>query len=510
MIRRPAILVAAAVLATAAPASTPPHSSVAVPASAGAAANDNWTGIAPAGTLGTTGQCLGKGILEDDHVVTISVPPGLYDTLTASFNFEVSWGDAAQDLVLTVLAPDGSVVGTSDGSDPHEQVIASDLAAGDYTVAVCGFTATQPTAYDGKLTVLTQARQPVTPPQPACGDNPAPAPPATATLNLGAPLPPDPDYPAVTAAAAIVTAFDRERFVFTEDVRHRTMQVPPLPRAAPAGTLWDRVELVFDNVQPGDPFDRVFGVSVDGVELMRGTTPRTPFVLRKDVSKLAALFPPGAAVTVGLMDGTYLGEQQPSVRFEFYDGEITGARQAKATRIVPIQSFRSLDGNLCRLAARIDFGGTVPANAQIDLFLSGHSSEEFWYAPGVNGNNQATPRVFHVLVDGKEVGKVVGMPYVYALAGFDGSTGDTLHPILWWTLQQALDRAGVHTGVGEIPAYRIAVKPGLLYLMRGARTVEIVQEHGPHDAGIGRWITSVRAVMDYARPAALGSTGPLH
>ncbi len=502
-IRKQAALAICALAMNAASASTPAQSSVTVPASAGAIATDYWTGTAPVGNLGAVGQCLGKGVLEDDHVIRLTVPSGLYGSFTATFNFEATWADSAQDLVLTVLDSAGNVVGTSDGAEPHEQVVVNGLPAGSYTVALCGFLATQATAYNGRLTVTTRSRQPVQPPQPACGTNPAPAPALLLSLNLGTPLAPDPDYPTATKADAIVTAFDRERFVFTEDVRFRTMVVPPLPRAAPAGTLWDRVELVFDNVQPGDPFDRVFGVSVNGVELMRGTTPRTPFVMRRDVSKLSTLFKPGSTVTVGLMDGTYLGEQQPTVRFEFYDGEITGARQAKARRVVPIQSFKSLNGNLCRLLTRVNFGAGLPANAQIDLFLSGHSSEEFWYGPTVNANNEATPRVFHVLIDGKGVGKVVGMPYVYALAGLDGSTGDTLHPILWWTLQNALDRIGLHTGVGEIPAYRIVVKPAMLYLLNGTHDVEIVQENGPDDAGIGRWITSVRAVMDYSKPTVL-------
>src|SRR5581483_9478798 len=327
-------------------ASTPSSSSVTVPASAGATAVDHWTGTAPVGTGGAASQCLGAPVIEDDHVVHVTVPAGTYTTFDATFNFEVSWADAAQDLVLTVTDASGNVVGTSDGSDPQEQVIATNLAPGDYTVAVCPFTATAAAAYNGTLTITTQSHVPSPPAQPACGTDPAPAPRPIASTNLGAPLPPDPDYPAVTAADAIVTAFDHERFVFTEGVRFHTMMVPATPSHAAA---WDRIELVFDNVQPGDPFDRVFGVSVNGVELMRGTTPRTPFILRKDVSKFAALMKPGAVVTVGLMDGTYLGEQQPSVRFEFYDGEITGARQAKPRRIVPIQTFTSLNGNLCRL-----------------------------------------------------------------------------------------------------------------------------------------------------------------
>jgi hypothetical protein len=501
---RSALALAAAFATTTTFASTPSSATLTVPASTGATVIDHWSGTAPVGNSGAAGQCLGHGVLEDDHVVHVQVPAGTYNAFDATFNFEISWADTAQDLALTVFDAAGNIVNVSDGSDPHEQVIATNLAAGDYTVAVCPFLATAKTLYSGKLTITTQPHVIQPPAQPACGTDPKPAPSLTNSLNLGAPLAPDPDYPAVTKPVAIVTAFDHERFVFTEAVRLHTMQVPALSHP------WDRVELVFDNVQPGDPFDRVFGVSVNGVELMRGTTPRTPFILRKDVSKLAALFKPGATITVGLMDGTYLGEQQPSVRFEFYDAEITGARQAKARRVVPIQSFTSLNGNLCRLTSRIDFGAGTPANAQIDLFLSGHSSEEFWYAPTVNGNNEATPRIFHVQVDGKEIGKVIGMPYVYALAGFDGATGDTLHPILWWTLQNALDRLGVHTGVGEIPAYRIVVPSAMLSLFNGVHTVEITQENGPADAGIGRWITSVRAVMDYAKPPAVTSTGLLH
>src|SRR5581483_10503566 len=105
-------------------ASTPSSSSMTVPTSAGATATDHWTGTAPAGAGGAASQCLGAPLLEDDHVIHLTVQPYTYSYFTATFNFEVSWGDTAQDLVLTVLDSSGNVVGTSDGSDPHEQVIA--------------------------------------------------------------------------------------------------------------------------------------------------------------------------------------------------------------------------------------------------------------------------------------------------------------------------------------------------------------------------------------------------
>jgi hypothetical protein len=100
---------------------------------------------------------------------------------------------------------------------------------------------------------------------------------------------------------------------------------------------------------------------------------------------------------------------------------------------------------------------------------------------------------------------VRAMHYIYALAGFGNenantacvgpgtsSTGDTLHPIMWWTAQQAADRAGIHGGVGEIPQYRIVVTdPGHLALLSGARTVRILQENG-----LSVWYSSLSFLLD--------------
>src|SRR5438874_4830013 len=72
-----------------------------------------------------------------------------------------------------------------------------------------------------------------------------------------------------TMPVAIVHAFQDESFVFTEAVRTHQVQVPPVTGS------WDRVILEVRERPFGDPWDRTFGVAIDGVDVLHGTTPRT-------------------------------------------------------------------------------------------------------------------------------------------------------------------------------------------------------------------------------------------
>ena len=142
-------------------ASTPPAGSVAVPATAGQTATDTWSGtIAPGAN--PTSDCNGGTSIADEHDVTVSVPSGAYGTVDAAFAFSISWqpGTPTEDTadeVLTVVAPDGSEVGSSDTSNTTEQFTASNLQAGTYKVLACGFANALSTDYTGKLVVTTTA-----------------------------------------------------------------------------------------------------------------------------------------------------------------------------------------------------------------------------------------------------------------------------------------------------------------------------------------------------------------
>ena len=418
---------------------------------------------------------------------------------------DIAAGAGSSDLDLYLHESDASgTLGTEIGSaatgSASERYDASYLSPGFYIARVGFFSATDG-VYDGTLTFTPGTPPPPpTPPAPACTDRAA-APAPTSTTNLGLPTRPDPDVAPETEPDAVVTPFQDENFTFTEAVRHRTMTVPEVPAKKPhpqgKKRYWDRIILVLDNRQPGDPFDRVFGISAGGVELLRGTTPRVDFTMLKDVTELSHLFVPGEPIDVGLLQGTYLGSQIATVRFEFYADEPTAANFPSAKTVTPVVEFRTLNGDGCSVASKVDFGPKAPSSAVVDLTISGHSSEEFWWCAACNSNNEIDPRQFHVYVDGEELGKVVSLPYVYALAGFNPNPDGTQHPAhepVWWTAQKEMDKAGVHTGVGEIPPFRVEVPADKLGLLKGARELRVVQENGPELAGIGRWITSVRVL----------------
>jgi hypothetical protein len=420
---------------------------------------------------------------------------------------DIAAGAGSDDLDLYLYESDadgtvGSEIGSAATAGAGERYDAAYLAPGFY-VARIGFYSATDGVYRGTLTYTPGAAPP--PPAAACAGRVDP-PAADASANFGAPTRPDPDIAPETAPDEIVTAFEDETFTFTEAVRHHEIDVPELPEGGTGA--WDRVILVFENRQPGDPFDRVFGVTAGGVELLRGTTPRVDFTMFKDVTELTTLFVPGEPLDVGLLQGTYLGSQISTVRLEFYEDEPTAQYFAPAGTVHPVVTYGSLNGDGCSVAGEVDFGAAAPGSAVLDLTISGHSSEEFWWCAACNANNEVDPRQFHVLVDGVELGKVVSLPYVYALAGFETDAEgnqDPAHGPVWWTAQQALDRAGIHTGVGEIPPFRVEVAAENLGLLEGARTIQVIQENGPENAGVGRWITSLRVLTGLERPARRSS-----
>jgi hypothetical protein len=137
-------------------ASTPPTSSVTVPTAPGQTAS-TWTGTIPPGA-NPTSSCHGFEAVSDQHVVTVNVPAGAYDTVDAAFKFTITWGDALHDEILTVVDPQGEEVDSSDGGSNVETVNANNLPAGNYTVLACAFAALVPVNYSGKLEVTTTAR----------------------------------------------------------------------------------------------------------------------------------------------------------------------------------------------------------------------------------------------------------------------------------------------------------------------------------------------------------------
>lgn len=301
-----------------------------------------------------------------------------------------------------------------------------------------------------------------------------------------------PDPQPETAPDVRMEVFKDEVYSYSEGVRTKKIYPPAPPAGASA---WDRIILQFDSRTAGDPWDRLYGVGISGVELMRGTTPRWTFSVRKDVTEFATLLPPGVLTDVQLTLGSWVGALMASVTLEFYAHEPTAEDVRPAAAAVRgAFEWRSLNGNGQRLTTSVAFPATAPARAAVEVTLSGHGgallgtsgSEEFWYTSA-----RPLPRVFHVMVDGAEIAQAVAMPYVYALAG--GSDGGYINQSWWMVFGQA-DGAGLHTGVGEIPPYRADITdPEALALLAGARTVELVQQNG-----YSTWVSSLSFLLGTA------------
>jgi hypothetical protein len=137
-------------------ASTPPTDSITVPSTPGQTVTVTWTGTIPVLNNNTSDCTMFAGTpVVDQHVSTVVVPPGVYNTVDAFFKFKISWipstgQETTNDEILTVLG-----LGSSDGASTTETVRGKNLAAGDYTSVACGFNNAAPQNYTGTLTITT-------------------------------------------------------------------------------------------------------------------------------------------------------------------------------------------------------------------------------------------------------------------------------------------------------------------------------------------------------------------
>jgi hypothetical protein len=138
-------------------ASDPAQSALTVPGSPGQTVTATYTGTARPDVSGIAIGCTTSN--SDPHTLELTVPAGIYDTLSATVTFAIAWEPAAavNDLILEVVDAGGKEVGSSDGGTPAETVTLVNLEAGTYTARVCGFANETPQPYDGTITVATKS-----------------------------------------------------------------------------------------------------------------------------------------------------------------------------------------------------------------------------------------------------------------------------------------------------------------------------------------------------------------
>ncbi|AQK90979.1 Peptide-N4-(N-acetyl-beta-glucosaminyl)asparagine amidase A [Zea mays] len=238
----------------------------------------------------------------------------------------------------------------------------------------------------------------------------------------------------------------------------------------------------------GRQFDRIFGVWLSGAELLRSCTaePRPNGILwsvSRDVTRYAALLaePGEVAVYLGnLIDKTYTGVYHANLTLHLYfrtdpQPQPPPQQQQQADLIVPISRSLPLnDGQWFAIQNATDVQSkklAIPSNtyrAVLQVFVSFHSDDEFWYTNPPNdyiraNNLSSVPgngafREVVARVDGEVVGAVWPFTVIY--------TGG-VNPLLWRPI----------TGIGSfnLPTYDIDITPFLGKLLDGEE----------HDFGFG-------------------------
>jgi hypothetical protein len=138
-------------------ASDPLSHDLTVPTTLGQTTTVEWTGSVPPGASGAATNSCTSGVLEDDHLINLTVPGGAYAGVQVTAAFHIEWDDGGQDLILTVLYDGATEIASSDNGTPEENVVSTNPPGGSFTVLACGFLASASTSYRGRLTLTATA-----------------------------------------------------------------------------------------------------------------------------------------------------------------------------------------------------------------------------------------------------------------------------------------------------------------------------------------------------------------
>ncbi|KAL2326810.1 hypothetical protein Fmac_020237 [Flemingia macrophylla] len=249
--------------------------------------------------------------------------------------------------------------------------------------------------------------------------------------------------------------------------------------------IFSKIVLEWKATCKGRQFDRIFGVWLGGVELLRSCTaePRPTgivWTVQKDVTRYHSLFssPQTLAVFLGnIVDQNYTGVYHVDVTIRFYPsngdapkskvGALAFGGGVPADLVLPIsKNLPPNDGLWFRIENSTDEGVKefqVPQNAYravLEVYVSFHERDEFWYTNPpdeylVANNFSDVPlrgsfREVVVAIDGNVVGAVWPFTVIYT-GGFNS--------LLWKSI----------SGIGsfDLPSYDIEVTPFLGTLLDG-------------------------------------------
>ncbi|KAF8100320.1 hypothetical protein N665_0227s0052 [Sinapis alba] len=256
-----------------------------------------------------------------------------------------------------------------------------------------------------------------------------------------------------------------------------------LPSHCPSRDF-SKIVLEFRSTSQGRQFDRIFGVWLDGVELLRSCTaePRSNGIVwsvEKDVTRYHSLLVKNKTQTLAvylgnIVDNTYTGVYHVDLIFHYYPLHSSSYVSSgyysspQADMIMPISRNLPLNDGLWFEILSLDDSKykefKIPRNvyrAVLEVYVSFHENDEFWYGNLPNdfltANNLSTTaagngpfREVVVTLDGKVAGAVWPFPVVF--------TGG-INPLLW--------RPVTAIGSFDLPSYDIEITPFLGSLLDG-------------------------------------------
>jgi len=284
--------------------------------------------------------------------------------------------------------------------------------------------------------------------------------------------------------------------------------------SGPLPGCWDQIVMNFAAFEKGRQYDRFGAVFLNGVELLRTTTPEPnsagiTWYINKDVSEYDVLFRQDGEVVLNInnyVTEIYTGIPTVNISFSFYrspsgksqreepqaDGiSIFRLRNATAeTNPLSDLAFTGPEGQASALPPIPRHGPLgAPTQAKLKVYASGHSCEEFWYMSAQTqeaggGCGGGSYRELLVFIDGLLAGAALPFPVIY--------TGG-INPYLWRPL----------TGIRsfDIPAYEFDLTPFLYNLTDGQpHQVEVKAYH--NDVPTGTWYVNPVLVL-YHQSAAV-------
>ncbi|XP_013628953.1 PREDICTED: peptide-N4-(N-acetyl-beta-glucosaminyl)asparagine amidase A [Brassica oleracea var. oleracea] len=245
---------------------------------------------------------------------------------------------------------------------------------------------------------------------------------------------------------------------------------PPSDCASPP---WSRVILDLRAASSGDQYDRISGLWLGGVELLRTSTAEPSptgifWKVRKDVTRYSSLFTRSdlnvTMMLENIVNDVYTGIYHINVTLDFYEFnpmEII-SRQSPADLIVPVSNkgvWFMIENAEESYSNRIQ----LPLNTRkivLELYVSSHGNDEFWYSNppdlyietnklAITRGNGAYREVV-VKIDGRNVGSEVPFPVIF--------TGG-INPLFWEPV--------VGIGAFNLPSYDIDLTPFLGMLLDG-------------------------------------------